>query len=90
MQDEKDVKKKKIICKLIGKKLKELRPQKSQTLFAYETGISSSIVSCLERGIKDPQITTLWKISEALGLKLSDFIKLVETELPEGWGFLDK
>ena len=90
MQDEKSVKKKKIICKLIGEKLKQLRTQKSQTLFVYEAGISSSIVSCLERGIKDPQITTLWKISESLGLKLSDFIKLIETELPDDWGFLDK
>ena len=69
---------------------KRIKNTKSQTLFAYETGISSSIVSCLERGIKDPQITTLWKISESLGLKLSDFIDLIEAELPEGFDFIDK
>ncbi len=90
MQDKKNEQKKNKLKKLLGKKVKELRTQKSQTMFAYESGISSSIVSPLERGIKDPQFTTLWKLAEALNMPLSEFIKLIEQELPDNWHLLEK
>lgn len=44
----------------------------------------------IERGLKDPQLTTLMKISEALDLKLSDFIKIFEKELPEDFSLIEK
>ena len=57
---------------------------------ASENDISISIISTVERGIKDPQLTTLFKIAEALNIKTSDLIKLVEEQLPKGFSLIEK
>ncbi len=50
-----------------------------------EYEISTSLLNSLERGLKDPQLTTVFKLSEALGVQASDFVKMIEEELPEGF-----
>lgn len=83
-------KRKNLIMKTLGKNVKKLRGEKSQFLMASENDISISIISTVERGIKDPQLTTLFKIAEALNIKASDLIKLVEEQLPKGFSLIEK
>jgi XRE family transcriptional regulator, regulator of sulfur utilization len=80
------------ISEIIGSKIKELRLKNNLTLekLAYESGISKSGLSEIERGLKEAKISTLYKITERLDVKLSDFIKLIEAELPEKFEFIDK
>ena len=83
-------KRKNLIMKTLGKNVKKLRGEKSQFLMASENDISISIISTVERRIKDPQLTTLFKIAEALNIKTSDLIKLVEEQLPKGFSLIEK
>ena len=67
-----------------------MRGEKSQFMIACENDISVSIISLLERGLKDPQFTTLYKLSEAFNIKLSELIKCIEKDLPKGFTLIDK
>ena len=82
-------KKKKLICKVAGQALKMLRGEKSLYMLSAEYEISTSLLSSLERGLKDPQLTTVFKLSEALGIKASDFVKIIEQELPNGFSLIE-
>jgi len=81
--------KKKLILKALAKVIREQRGSKSQFIFASENDISTSILSLIERGIKDPQLTTLYKLANALGISIIKLITLVDNELPEGFSLLD-
>lgn len=81
--------KKKIICALAGKTLKDLRKEKSLYQLSGEYEISTSLLNSLERGLKDPQLTTVFKLSEALNIKASEFVKIIEEGLPEGFSLID-
>ncbi len=81
---------KKLIQNAAGIALKKLRKEHSQFMFCSENDISLSIVSTLERGIKDPQLTTVFKIAEALNIKASEFVRLIEEELPENFSLIEK
>ena len=85
MQEEK----KKLICKVAGQALKMIRGKKSLYMLSAEYEISTSLLSSLERGLKDPQLTTVFKLSEALGIKASDFVKIIEQELPNGFSLIE-
>lgn len=69
---------------------KELRRDKSQFLLFCENDISVSILSTIERGLKDPQLTTIFKLAEALEIKPHEFIKLIEEKLPSDFSMIDK
>ena len=43
----------------------------------------------LERGQRDVQVTTLWKLANAFGMSFSEFIQEVEARLPEGFKLID-
>ncbi|MDO5438400.1 MAG: helix-turn-helix transcriptional regulator, partial [bacterium] len=77
--------KKRIIYSSVGKAVKRLRGNKSQFMLGAEYDIPSSVLSDLERGVKDPQLTTLFKLANAFNLSVSDFLKEVEKELPENF-----
>lgn len=62
---------------------------KSITKSADEIGIGKSLWADLKNGIKDPQISALWRISEGLDIKLSVLIQMIETELGEDFSFLE-
>ena len=64
--------KRNILLNALSKTVKELRKDKSQFMLGAEYDIPSSIISNIERGVKDPQFTTLFRLSEAFGLKLSE------------------
>jgi transcriptional regulator with XRE-family HTH domain len=75
------------ISEIIGAKIKKLRVKNDLKLekLAYESGISKSGLSEIERGLKEAKISTLYKITERLDVKLSDFIKDIEAEFPENF-----
>ena len=83
-------KKKKIILKAIAQTVKKLRGNKSQFMLGAEFDIPSSVISNLEREIKDPQLTTLMKFSSAFGLTISQFMKEFEKELPLNFSIYDE
>ena len=68
----------------------EKKKQMILKTFASENDISGSIISTVERGIKDPQTTTLFKLAEAFNMKTWQFVKLIEDELPNDFSLIDK
>lgn len=40
--------------------------------------------------LKDPQLTTIFKLAEALEIKPHEFIKLIEEKLPSDFSMIDK
>ena len=82
--------KKKIILNALSKTVKDLRGSRSQFLFASENDISTSIISTVERGLKDPQLTTLIKLAEAFGMSFSDFANEIEKNLPANFYLIEK
>lgn len=66
----------------IGKVLKRLRTDKelSQEELATRSGLDRTFKSMLERNIKQPTITTIFLLADALGNMLSEFVRLLEEE----------
>ena len=90
MQD--DVEKIAKLKKSVGNLFKDLRKDKgfkSLNMFALEYGINRANLSKIENGQVGCSIITAWKISESLGLKLSQVIKMVEDELGDDFTFID-
>lgn len=81
--------KKEIVFKAIAKTVKKLRGEKSQFLLGAEYDIPSSVLSDLERAVKDPQLTTLLKLANAFDLSISKFMEEFEKELPENFNILE-
>ena len=71
------------LIKCLGGILKNIRTSKglSCTKLAYQYDIDKGNLSRIENGLIDCKFTTLWKISEALEIKLSDLIKILEKDL---------
>lgn len=83
--------KKTIISQTIGKIVKEYRQKqhKSISLISDEIGMTKSMWADLEKGIKDPQLTTVIRIAEALNVKSSEIIIKLENELGETFSLID-
>ena len=66
----------------IGKVLKQIRKslKLSQEELAYRSSLDRTYISMLERNIKQPTITTIFLLSDALEMKPSDFVQLLESE----------
>lgn len=60
--------------KKIAERVKELRTKQGLTMekLAYESDISKGGLSEIERGMKEPRISTLMKIAESLEIPLKD------------------
>jgi transcriptional regulator with XRE-family HTH domain len=65
-----------------GKVLRALRTERglSQEALALDAGIQRNYVSLIERGINQPTITIIFKLSAALEMQPSQLIDLVEAE----------
>ena len=61
----------------------------SQYILGAEYDIPSSVISDIEREVKDPQLTTLFKLASAYNMSLSEFSKELEKELPENFSIID-
>jgi len=64
----------------LGNRLSSLRKRKKMTLddLSAKSGVSKSILSQIERDLSNPTVTTISRISEALGERLSDFFSKIE------------
>jgi transcriptional regulator with XRE-family HTH domain len=76
---------KKIICQALANTVKRLRGTKSQFILGAEYDIPSSVISDIERAVKDPQMTTLFKLANAFGLSISKFMEELEKDLPKNF-----
>ena len=81
--------KKQIVLDTLAKTTKRLRGNKSQYMLGAEYDIPSSVISDIERGVKDPQFTTLLKLSFALNIPISKFMKEYEKDLPDNFLYGD-
>ena len=90
MQGQKISNKKRIILNALAATVKELRGDKSQFILGCENDISTSIFSTIERGLKDPQLTTIFKLSEAFDISPVEFVRHVCNKLPDGFEIIDK
>ncbi len=81
--------KKKELLEIFAKVIKELRGNNSISRLSMEVDISKSIWSNIECAKRDAQLSTLWKISEALNIKPSELLKIIETKLSENFSFIE-
>ena len=63
---------------------------KSQRVLADEFALQRSLLSRLENGVNEPKLVSIWTVSEALGLRPHELIKMVEDELPESFSLIDR
>lgn len=82
--------KKNIVLNSIAKTVKRLRGKKSQFILGAEYDIPSSVLSDLERGVKDPQLTTLLKLARAFDMSISKFMVELEKDLPKNFTICDE
>ena len=66
--------------KITGKVIQRLRRQNglSQDVLSGLAGIGRTHLSMIETGQKNASMDTLWRIAEALDLRLSQLIKYIE------------
>ena len=81
-----------IILKTLAKIIKEEREKqgKSQRLLADECSFQRSLLSRLENGLNEPKLVSIWTIAEALRMKPSNLIRLVENELLKDFSLIEK
>ena len=82
--------KKKVICKALASAVKRLRGKKSQFILGAEYDIPSSVISDIERAVKDPQLTTIFKLATAFNMSVSMFLSEIEKELPKGFSISEE
>lgn len=51
----------------------------SQEELAYRAGVDRTFISRIERGIRQPTITTIFSLSQALEISASELVKDVES-----------
>ena len=69
--------------KVTGRVIKELRLKKglTQDILSGLAGIGRSHLAMIESGVKNANVDTLWRIADALGMRLSELIILIEKEM---------
>jgi len=80
------------LINVFGKTLQKIRQnevKKSQTMLAYEFDLDSGNLSRIEGGKIDPKLTMLWRLSEAVGVPLSEIFKMIENELGDSFHIFD-
>ena len=70
--------------KMTGRVIKALRRQKgwSQEVLSGLAGIARSHLSEIETGTKCAGADTLWRIADALGIRMSEMMRMVEEANP--------
>jgi len=70
---------------VFGKVLKENRQKAgvSQENLAFDAGFNRTFISMLERGLRQPTLSTLFRLGRALKISPSDLVRQVESDNPE-------
>ena len=67
-----------VFRKQLGQRIQQLRKEKglTQENLSLESDISRSHIAMIEAGKRDITVSSMFKISRALGVTLSDFFRL--------------
>ena len=79
--------------KFYGSLVKKLRLKHtnfSVNKLAESYDIARGNLSKIENGCNDPKLSTMWKISEAVGLKFSEIVRMLEEELGDDFKLIDE
>ena len=59
----------------VGQRLRQLREEQNISMrgLATKSGLSANALSMIERGKTSPSVSTLYKLSEALGVPITEF-----------------
>lgn len=70
---------------IVGETISYFRKKKniSQEVLSGLADIGRTHLSAIERGERKPTLETLFRISSALGIKMSEIVKEIENRLPE-------
>ncbi len=70
-------------AELVGRVFQRCRERKglSQEVVSSFAEIGRTHLSAIERGQRKPTLETFFRLSEALGIKASDMMKLIEEEM---------
>ena len=90
MQQQNNLAKFKIVTGLVVKTIREKNNSNSRSKFAREFDLDRGNLSKIENGKLSCSLTTVWKICEALGVKFSDFARMLEEELGEDFKLIDE
>lgn len=62
----------------VGQRLKQLREEQNISMrgLAVKSGLSANALSMIERGKTSPSVSTLYKLSDALGVPITEFFSL--------------
>jgi transcriptional regulator with XRE-family HTH domain len=73
------------INKNIGENLKKIRKVRNLTIddLSASAKVSKSMISEIERGIRNPSITIIWNLANALKVPLNSFLKEERSDEPE-------
>lgn len=68
----------------IGKNLKKMRKHRGLTIdeLSSVSGVSKSMISEIERGIRNPSITIIWNLANSLKKPLNYFLKEENSDAP--------
>ena len=82
---------KKILQKALAEVVRENRLVKGKSIHAISAEImmSKSIWQALETAKKDPQFSTIWRVSEALEIPLEKLIQMIKAKLGEDFTLID-
>ena len=83
--------KKELLLKVVGEIIHERRMQtgKGLLLHSYEYDLSSNSLDFIEKGIRDPQLTTLWKIVNSFDMSFTEFVEILNSRLPKNFKMTD-
>ncbi len=70
---------------VFGRVLRQFRKNSnfSQEKLSQESGLDRTYISLLERGLRQPTLTTLLKLGAALGVSTADLVAKVEVSMNE-------
>ncbi len=91
MQEDYEIKKQKLkmALALVVKKYRK-QHNKSMSKISAEIMMTKSMWTDLEKGIKDPQFSTLWRVSEALEIPLEKLICEIKERLGEDFSLINE
>ncbi len=69
----------------VGRAIRKRRKRRklSQETLSGLAGIARTHLTMIENGTKQPNLETVWKIAQALDLRPSELISLIEQEISE-------
>jgi len=73
-------KEKEKIKKQFGLRLRELRSKAdlSQEALAYRCGLDRTYISGLERGVRNPSLTCIFRVANGLNIQIEELVKKYE------------